>query len=1355
MEASSATKSRLIGAVLFEKGLITREQLDAALALQETTGERLGEIVVAEFGVSRLDLAGVLAEQWSGLEMAQGAPSKGSPPVDPFEPLTPDQVQIRRPIGEIFVDLGFVTADQLESALAQQTQSGARIGEILVEQGSMSRLDLASALVEQWSALRTIRPPQSPGSGDSELPPGVVALRRGGSARGGMPGALSNDPRDELNELRTAIGELEARMAASLEAAGTQNVADALRPVLARVDALEDAPVERDLAALREAVEALRGQLVEPHRLSELTDAVSRLEQRGTGVEATEALTGEIDALKERLDALADLGELRDRIDATAAQTDAVQHEILELAKQLEPLAALEARLAEIDPTADRIDANAIVARLQELDEEHGRLARLAATLESPDEVSAALEVMQARVEELARVVERRVDVEVVDVLRARVQEISASLESRALEDGGLESVVERLGAAESRLELVEGFDGRLSALAAELESRPEGDVVRVEMAALREELDRVREGVDAERASFAEVLASRGPIEDELASIRSRMAELAVAPSEDVALSERVEAVVSRLDELGGLDASIEGLREMVASIDAARGVDAVAVGERLAGVESSLGSLAAMESSLRDEVSRALEDGGLGSVVERLGAAESRLELVEGFDGRLSALAAELESRPEGDVVRVEMAALREELDRVREGVDAERASFAEVLASRGPIEDELASIRSRMAELAVAPSEDVALSERVEAVVSRLDELGGLDASIEGLREMVASIDAARGVDAVAVGERLAGVESSLGSLAAMESSLRDEVSRALEDGGLGSVVERLGAAESRLELVEGFDGRLSALAAELESRPGDDALAALHDMRERMETLAETTLLDDLGRRISAVEENYGQIASEAVPGIDGRLEELDARIGSQAEELGTRIDEAVRRIGDLVARDELDVSTAENVRWIQSELSALRNADDTRASSAEAAIRDVERRIGADLDGVRAGLDDSLGAVRSEARDEREEFRSLLASQDAEREEQRTKLERLDEEHAATAATLARVERMLADGLSALSDRFAEELSAVGRSTKKDVAEIRGEAASLGARMDEILALRDADIRDSRAAAERLDEQLEAIGAAHEDHVDASRAAIADLGDRMAGEWEALRRHVSETHAPVERLEARLEQFERAREEESATAGAAAVEMAERLDALSSRCEAMDEARVEARNEMQEETERLAASMGWRLEKIEESLAADDVTTLRHAVGDIERRLEGYVAVGETQAKATERALRKGLASLGERLVESESAYVEAGNRFRRAIERLGAAVVEADARMADQIPALPLDGCVAFAPTAEGYRLIELPGAPVDVGSTVEVECCDGPLVVTRYGVSPLPLDRRPCAYLERAEVED
>ena len=90
------------------------------------------------------------------------------------------------------------------------------------------------------------------------------------------------------------------------------------------------------------------------------------------------------------------------------------------------------------------------------------------------------------------------------------------------------------------------------------------------------------------------------------------------------------------------------------------------------------------------------------------------------------------------------------------------------------------------------------------------------------------------------------------------------------------------------------------------------------------------------------------------------------------------------------------------------------------------------------------------------------------------------------------------------------------------------------------------------------------------------------------------------------------------------------------------------------------------------------------------------------MGELERRLEEQAAIGEEQVRATERALRKGLASLGERLVDTESAYADAGNALRRSIERLGAAVVEADARMADQIPVAEGEGCVAFAPTSDG-----------------------------------------------------
>ena len=160
MEASKAVASRLIGAIIVEKNLVTAEQLERALQLQEQTGERLGEIVVAEFGVSRLELAGVLAEQWADFENVDRQTDKDlTRPVQVVEPLTPAEVQLRRPIGEIFVELGFVTNDQLDAALVVQRETGARIGEVLVEQGSLSRLDLASALAEQWSALQKLRPP--------------------------------------------------------------------------------------------------------------------------------------------------------------------------------------------------------------------------------------------------------------------------------------------------------------------------------------------------------------------------------------------------------------------------------------------------------------------------------------------------------------------------------------------------------------------------------------------------------------------------------------------------------------------------------------------------------------------------------------------------------------------------------------------------------------------------------------------------------------------------------------------------------------------------------------------------------------------------------------------------------------------------------------------------------------------------------------------------------------------------------------------------------------------------------------------------------------------------------------------
>ena len=66
-------KTRLIGAIMVERGLLTPAQLRAALEVQAERGGLLGEIVMAEFGVTRAQVSQVIAEQLSELESETGS----------------------------------------------------------------------------------------------------------------------------------------------------------------------------------------------------------------------------------------------------------------------------------------------------------------------------------------------------------------------------------------------------------------------------------------------------------------------------------------------------------------------------------------------------------------------------------------------------------------------------------------------------------------------------------------------------------------------------------------------------------------------------------------------------------------------------------------------------------------------------------------------------------------------------------------------------------------------------------------------------------------------------------------------------------------------------------------------------------------------------------------------------------------------------------------------------------------------------------------------------------------------------------------------------------------------------------
>ena len=67
----------------------------------------------------------------------------------PIEELVESAESVWRPLGELMVDKGLVTEEELAAALAEQSVSGRLLGAILVERGLISGPALASALAEQ------------------------------------------------------------------------------------------------------------------------------------------------------------------------------------------------------------------------------------------------------------------------------------------------------------------------------------------------------------------------------------------------------------------------------------------------------------------------------------------------------------------------------------------------------------------------------------------------------------------------------------------------------------------------------------------------------------------------------------------------------------------------------------------------------------------------------------------------------------------------------------------------------------------------------------------------------------------------------------------------------------------------------------------------------------------------------------------------------------------------------------------------------------------------------------------------------------------------------------------------------
>jgi type IV pilus assembly protein PilB len=116
-------RRRKIGEILISQGLISQEQLIKGLEEHKKTGVSLGTVLVKLGFISEDDLSSVLGQQI--------------------------QLEQKKRIGEVLMDQGLITSEQLMSGLEEQKRSGMRVGKCLVRLGFITEEKLIDALSAQ------------------------------------------------------------------------------------------------------------------------------------------------------------------------------------------------------------------------------------------------------------------------------------------------------------------------------------------------------------------------------------------------------------------------------------------------------------------------------------------------------------------------------------------------------------------------------------------------------------------------------------------------------------------------------------------------------------------------------------------------------------------------------------------------------------------------------------------------------------------------------------------------------------------------------------------------------------------------------------------------------------------------------------------------------------------------------------------------------------------------------------------------------------------------------------------------------------------------------------------------------
>jgi hypothetical protein len=299
-----------------------------------------------------------LADDPSGMTAAAPSPSEG-----------------RRPLGEVLVERGIVTPEQLTTALEQQRATGRQLGEIIVALGFAPGPIVAQALATQHGGLiKTEYGFATPWS-KSNAPAPVAAV---------VPTVGS-----ELAERNRTIADLRAWAEKAQAAIKSRDDAIArLRAELTGQGGSATEPVAD--AAHEEALDALRAELaaeLERHRSTQ-----AQLEDRTAEVARLEAaLTTAADATDEH-----GLETLRAELEAESARHASTQARFEEREADL---ARLEAALADLRDSSARHEGELASAKESQTSSEY----ELAAARRTIDELERRLQNAGTRAETLAR----------------------------------------------------------------------------------------------------------------------------------------------------------------------------------------------------------------------------------------------------------------------------------------------------------------------------------------------------------------------------------------------------------------------------------------------------------------------------------------------------------------------------------------------------------------------------------------------------------------------------------------------------------------------------------------------------------------------------------------------------------------------------------------------------------------------------------------------------------------------------------------------------------------------------------------------------------------------------------------